>query len=87
MYAKGIGALDATEQDIARQDKREAFKRDALRAWEDYQATGLHATADEVEKWLNSWGTDHEEPAPTGRLPGLPPGGEHDPYAQSPASR
>lgn len=43
---------------------REAFKRDALRAWEGYQATGLHAPGDEVEKWLASWGTDQERPSP-----------------------
>ncbi|NWO09615.1 ribbon-helix-helix protein, CopG family [Chromohalobacter salexigens] len=56
---------EAIEQYVVREENREAFKQDALRAWEDYQATGLHATADEVEKWLNNWGTDHEEPAPT----------------------
>lgn len=56
---------EAIEQYVVREENREAFKQDALRAWEDYQATGLHATADEVEKWMNSWGTDHEEPAPT----------------------
>ncbi|MDV6320598.1 CopG family ribbon-helix-helix protein [Chromohalobacter sp. HP20-39] len=56
---------EAIEQYVVREENREAFKQDALRAWEDYQATGLHATADDVEKWLNSWGTDHEELAPT----------------------
>jgi len=56
---------EAIEQYVEREEKREAFRRDALRAWEDYQATGLHATAAEVEKWLSSWGTDNETPAPT----------------------
>lgn len=58
---------EAIEQYVEREEKREAFRRDALRAWEDYQATGLHATAAEVEKWLSSWGTDNETPAPTCR--------------------
>ena len=48
--------------------KREAgkatFKQDALEAWDDYQVTGHHATADEVEQWLASWGSDGEAPAP-----------------------
>jgi predicted transcriptional regulator len=39
---------------------REIFKRDALRAWEEYQSTGLHVSADEVENWLAGWGTEHE---------------------------
>lgn len=56
---------EAVEQYVEREEKREAFRQDTLRAWEDYQATGLHATADEVEKWLASWGKDNEAPAPT----------------------
>ncbi len=55
---------EAIEQYVEREERREAFKRDSLNAWEDYQATGLHATADEVEKWLASWGTDEEVPPP-----------------------
>ena len=56
---------EAIEQYVEREERRESFRRDTLKAWEDYQATGLHATADEVEKWLASWGTDNEVPAPT----------------------
>jgi predicted transcriptional regulator len=26
--------------------------RDALRAWENYQATGLHVTGEEADAWL-----------------------------------
>lgn len=57
---------EAIEQYVEREERRESFRKDTLKAWEDYQATGLHATADEVEKWLGSWGTDNEVPAPTG---------------------
>ena len=56
---------EAIEQYVEREERRESFRRDTLKAWEDYQATGLHATADEVEKWQASWGTDNEVPAPT----------------------
>ena len=44
--------------------KREAFRQDAIKAWEEYQETGLHATATEVDEWLASWGTENELPAP-----------------------
>lgn len=55
---------EAIQQYVEQEERREAFRQDALKAWENYQATGLHATADEVERWLNSWGKDDEGPAP-----------------------
>jgi predicted transcriptional regulator len=56
---------EAITQYVEREEKREAFRQDTLKAWEDYRATGLHATDAEVEAWLASWGTDNELPAPT----------------------
>lgn len=55
---------EAVVQFVDREEKREAFRQDTLKAWEEYRTTGLHATANEVEVWLASWGTDHELPAP-----------------------
>lgn len=55
---------EAIAQYVEREEKREAFRQDTLRAWDEFQATGLHATADEVEEWLASWGSDAELPAP-----------------------
>lgn len=55
---------EAISQYVEREEKREAFRQEALAAWEEFQATGLHATAEEVDRWLESWGTDHELPAP-----------------------
>lgn len=55
---------EAIAQYVDREEKREALRQDTLKAWEEFQTTGLHATADEVEKWLTSWGTDNELPAP-----------------------
>ncbi|MBB3231936.1 transcriptional regulator [Halomonas stenophila] len=46
------------------EEKRETLRQDTFRAWEDYQTTGLHSTKEEVEKWLTSWGVDHEVSAP-----------------------
>lgn len=55
---------EAIEQYVAREEKREALRQDTVKAWEEFQATGLHATAEEVEKWLSSWGAENELPAP-----------------------
>ena len=43
---------------------REALRMDTLKAWEEFQETRLHATAEEVDQWLESWGTENELPAP-----------------------
>jgi len=55
---------EAIAQYVDREEKREALRQDTLTAWDDFQATGQHATADEVDRWLASWGTDNELPAP-----------------------
>ena len=55
---------EAIAQYVEREEKREALRQDTLKAWEEYQATGLHATAEEFEKWLSSWGTENELPSP-----------------------
>ncbi|MCV0397909.1 MAG: CopG family ribbon-helix-helix protein [Rhizobiaceae bacterium] len=55
---------EAIAEYVAREEKRESFRQDTLQAWNDYQATGLHATAEEVEEWLAGWGGDEERPAP-----------------------
>ncbi|MBD9511013.1 CopG family ribbon-helix-helix protein [Ensifer sp. ENS10] len=55
---------EAIAQYVEREEKREALRHATLSAWEEYQATGLHATEDEVEKWLSTWGTDDESAAP-----------------------
>ena len=55
---------EAIAQYVEREEKREAFRRDTLEAWEEFQETGLHASAEEVDRWLASWGSEDEEPAP-----------------------
>lgn len=55
---------EAIAQYVEREEKSEALRADTLAAWEEFQATGRHATADEVDRWLASWGTDEEGPAP-----------------------
>lgn len=43
---------EAVEQYVEREEKREQFRQDALRAWTEYQATGLYVTATEADRWL-----------------------------------
>jgi predicted transcriptional regulator len=43
---------EAIAQYVEREEKRETYKQDALRAWEEFQRTGLHLTLDEAEAWL-----------------------------------
>ena len=43
---------EAIAQYIEREEKREQFRQDAISAWNDYRATGLHVTADEADAWL-----------------------------------
>lgn len=59
--------LEAIEQYVDREEKKESFRQDTIRALEEYQATGLHASHEAIDKWLASWGTEHEEPAPVCR--------------------
>jgi predicted transcriptional regulator len=55
---------EAIQQYVEREEKHESFRQDALKAWEAFQNTGQHATGEEVETWLESWGKDDELPAP-----------------------
>lgn len=56
--------LEAIRQYVEREEKREAFRQDGINAWNEYQATGLHVTGDEVIAWLDTWGEENEQTAP-----------------------
>jgi predicted transcriptional regulator len=55
---------EAISQYLEREEKREAFRQDAIHAWNEYQATGLHVSGDEVTTWLKTWGDENELAAP-----------------------
>jgi predicted transcriptional regulator len=56
---------EAITQYVDREEKREAFRQDTLKAWEEYRATGQHVSADEADAWLAQLeqGNDTEPPA------------------------
>ena len=43
---------DAIAQYLEREEKRETFRQEGIRAWNEYQATGLHVTLEEADKWM-----------------------------------
>jgi predicted transcriptional regulator len=55
---------EAIREFVVREEKREQFQQDGVNAWKEYQATGLHATAEEVDAWLAKLeaGMDDEPP-------------------------
>nr|WP_315222336.1 CopG family ribbon-helix-helix protein [uncultured Duganella sp.] len=55
---------EAVAQYVEREEKRDAFRQDTIKAWEEFQSSGLHATAGEADAWLAqlSEGNDIEPP-------------------------
>jgi len=45
--------LEAIEQYVVREEQKEKFSQDTLEAWNEYQQTGLHVTAEEADAWLD----------------------------------
>ena len=43
---------EAIAQYLEREEKHEELRQSARAAWADYQASGLHATAEEADAWL-----------------------------------
>ena len=43
---------EAILQYVEREEKCESFRQDAISAWNEYQATGLHVTVEEADAWL-----------------------------------
>ncbi len=55
---------EAIRQYVEQEEKRDAFRQDVIQAWEEFQETSVYATSVDVDRWLASWGTDNELPAP-----------------------
>ncbi|MDA8308020.1 MAG: ribbon-helix-helix protein, CopG family [Deltaproteobacteria bacterium] len=56
--------LEAVHQYVDREEKREAFRADGLRAWDEYQASGLHVTLEEADAWLAKLEAGQDEDMP-----------------------
>lgn len=55
---------EAITQYVEREERKEAFRRDTLDAWQEFQETGLHVSQEETDQWLAGWGTDTEDGVP-----------------------
>jgi predicted transcriptional regulator len=47
---------EAVSEYLGREEARQSFREEASRAWRDYKETGLRATHDEVDAWIESLG-------------------------------
>lgn len=56
--------LTALENYVSREEKREAWRQEGMRAWEEFQQTGLHLTNQEVIEWMDKIIDGKEEPLP-----------------------
>jgi predicted transcriptional regulator len=55
---------EAITQYVEREEKREAFRQETLNAWDAFQATGRHATADEADAWMSQLEQGHDVEPP-----------------------
>lgn len=55
---------EAITQYVEREERKEAFRRDTLDAWQEFQETGLHVSLEEADQWLAGWGTETEGGTP-----------------------
>lgn len=55
---------EAILQYVEREEKRESFRRDGMRAWAEYQETGLHLNESEADAWLARLEAGQDEDPP-----------------------
>lgn len=55
---------EAITQYVDREEKREVFRQESLKAWENFRENGLHLTVDEADAWMAQLerGNDIEPP-------------------------
>ena len=55
---------EAITQYVEREEKRESFRQDTLKAWEAFRSTGQHVTADEADAWMSKLEEGHDTEPP-----------------------
>jgi predicted transcriptional regulator len=51
---------EAITQYVEREEKRDAFRQDTLKAWEAFRSTGQYASADEADAWMSQLEQGHD---------------------------
>ena len=66
MTRRGIQRMvrNTVQQHIDDEDKRETFRQDGIHAWNEYRATGLHATQEDTDAWLGKLETGQDVEPP-----------------------
>lgn len=57
-------AQEAVSIFVEKQEAKDRLNQAAMEAYNDYRTTGLHITHEELETWLDTWGTENEQQAP-----------------------
>jgi predicted transcriptional regulator len=55
-------ARDAVSRFVVQEEKAAAWNASCQASLAEYQETGLHITHDELDTWLDTWGTTPETP-------------------------
>jgi len=58
-------AKEAISQYLDREEAAERFKQESLAAWDEYERTGRSVPNEQVMEWLDSWGKEDEDEAPS----------------------
>ena len=58
-------ATEAVKVFIRQKERDHAFNQSCLDSYNHFLETGLHVTQDEVDRWMDSWGSENELPMPT----------------------
>ena len=51
---------EAITQYVDREEKRESFRQDTLKAWEEYRTTGKHVSGEDADAWLAKLELGHD---------------------------
>lgn len=55
---------EALRQYLEREAAADALRQGTLASWDEFEHTGLHVNEDEVNAWLDTWGTEQETEPP-----------------------
>lgn len=55
---------EAIVQFVEREEKREAFRQDAIKAWDEDRLTGMHVTMAEADAWMAKLEAGHDVEPP-----------------------
>jgi predicted transcriptional regulator len=56
---------EALRQYLERESAAEQLRQETLKSWDEYVQTGLHVNEEQVNTWLDSWGSENETEPPS----------------------